>query len=254
MGRILSFAYGVACYLVFLATFLYMIGFIGNLWVPRSMDSPPQIPLGPALAINLGLLALFALQHSGMARQGFKRWWTRYVPWHIERATYVLFTCVALGLLVWLWQPMGGVIWEVENPIGRALLYGTYFLGWAIVLVSSYLINHFDLFGLRQVWLHLRGKEYTHLPFATPWLYRYVRHPLYVGWFLVMWATPLMTVAHLVFALVTSGYILMAIRWEESDLVRFFGRKYEEYSRQVPMLIPRLKPGRGPGRTADPTA
>jgi protein-S-isoprenylcysteine O-methyltransferase Ste14 len=236
-NRIIAFLYGVACYLAFLAAFLYAIGFIGNFLVPKSIDSGMQMSFMNALAINAGLLGLFAVQHSVMARQWFKRAWSRIVPTSVERSTYVLFSSLALLLLFWKWQPMGGVIWEVQNGFGRAALYSLYAAGWAIVLAATFLINHFDLFGLRQVWLHLLGRPYTQLEFRTPGLYRYVRHPLYVGWLLVFWSAPKMTLAHLVFAVATTAYILIAIQFEERDLVRFHA-EYAEYRRRVPMLVP----------------
>jgi protein-S-isoprenylcysteine O-methyltransferase Ste14 len=234
------FIYGVTCYLMFLGTFLYAIGFVGNFLVPKSLDSAPGMTFGQALLVNLGLLGLFALQHSLMARPAFKRWWTKFVPPPVERSTYVLFSSLALLLLFWQWQPMGGMVWHVENSTGRLLLYGLFTFGWLLVLVSTFLINHFDLFGLRQVYFHLRGKEYTPLKFATPGPYSLVRHPLYVGWFFAFWATPTMTAAHLVFALLTAGYILIAIQLEERDLLMAHGESYAEYRRQVPMLVPRF--------------
>ena len=240
LGRISIFLYGVVCYAVFFATFLYAIGFIGNLWVPKAIDVAPTVPLATALLTNLGLLGLFAVQHSVMARPAFKRWWTRFVPEAAERSTYVLLSSLALIALFAFWQPMGGVVWAVDSPLARALIHGVYALGWALILVSTFLINHFDLFGLRQVWLQLRGVPYSPLRFGTPWLYRYVRHPLYVGWFLAFWATPDMSITHLVFALATSAYILIAIRFEERDLVAAHP-EYERYRREVPMLVPRLR-------------
>jgi len=240
MKRIAAFAYGVACYAIFFGTFLYAIGFVGDLFVPKSIDSAPQGPLGQALLINTLLLGLFAVQHSVMARPAFKRWWTRFVPKPVERSTYVLFSSLALIALFVHWQPIGGVIWNVQDPVGQAVLYGLFAFGWGLVLVATFLINHFDLFGLRQVWLYLRGKEYRPLNFGTPALYKIVRHPLYVGWFFAFWATPTMTVAHLFFALLTTAYILIAIRFEERDLVTEHGARYSEYRKQVPMLIPRL--------------
>jgi protein-S-isoprenylcysteine O-methyltransferase Ste14 len=236
-SRITAFVYGVFCYLVFLATFLYAIGFIGNFAVPKSIDSGPQVALPVALAIDFGLLALFALQHSIMARQWFKAAWTRIVPSSVERSTYVLFSSVALLVLFWKWQPIGGLIWDIENASGRFVLLTTYAVGWLLVLVATFLINHFDLFGLRQVWLSLRGQAYTPLRFRMPALYRVVRHPLYVGWLLVFWSAPRMTFTHLVFAIATTAYILIAIQFEERDLVRIHG-EYEEYRRRVPMLLP----------------
>lgn len=238
LKRVAFFAYGVACYVVFLATFLYAIAFIGNLGTPTALDAPATGSVVRALAIDTILLALFAVQHSVMARQGFKRRWTRIVPKPIERSTYVLFSSLALILLFWQWQPIGGAVWSVESSGATVLLRTLFGFGWLLVLVATFLIDHFDLFGLRQVWLFLVGRPYTARAFATPGLYRLVRHPLYVGWFFAFWATPTMTVAHLVFALATSAYILIAIQLEERDLVREFGHTYEDYRRRVPMLIP----------------
>jgi protein-S-isoprenylcysteine O-methyltransferase Ste14 len=237
LSRISAFVYGVVSYLVFFATFLYAIGFLGNFIVPKSIDSGPGSPLLYALAINAVLLALFALQHSVMARPWFKAAWTRIVPSSVERSTYVLFSSLALLLLFWKWEPMGGVIWNVTNLDGRLALNALYGLGVIIILAATFLINHFDLFGLRQVWLNLRGIPYTNLSFSTPGMYRIVRHPLYVGWLLMFWAAPMMTVAHLVFTLGTTAYILIAIQFEERDLVRSH-KEYAEYRRQVPMLLP----------------
>jgi len=236
-NRIMTFLYGVFCYVVFLASFFYAIGFIGNLGVPKSIDSGEQMSFLKALGINTALLGLFAAQHSIMARQWFKRAWSRIVPPPVERSTYVLFSSLALLLLFWKWEPMGGVVWNVENGVGRVALYSLYAAGWAIVLAATFLINHFDLFGLRQVWLHLIGRPYRQLEFRTPGLYRYVRHPLYLGWLLVFWSAPKMTIAHLVFAVATTGYILIAIQFEERDLIRFHA-EYAEYRRRVPMLVP----------------
>lgn len=241
--RIGFFAYGVVCYAVFFATFLYAIGFIGGFGVPTTLDGPARGPLAQAVAINVALLGAFAVQHSVMARKWFKERWTRLVPPVIERSTYVLFSSVALILLFRFWQPLGGVVWSVGNPAGRAVLYALFAFGWGLVLVSTFLINHFDLFGLRQVWLFLRGKPYTMLKFGTPGPYRLVRHPLYVGWFFAFWMTPVMTYAHLLFALATTGYILIAIQFEERDLVREHGVSYEEYRRRVPMLVPFTRGG-----------
>jgi protein-S-isoprenylcysteine O-methyltransferase Ste14 len=235
--RIVMFSYGVVCYLAFFATFLYAIGFIGNFGVPKSIDSGPHRSLTYALVVNAALLGLFAVQHSVMARQWFKRLWTRLIPSPIERSTYVLFSSVALLFLFWKWEPMGRVIWNVESETGQMVLYLLYAAGWLTVLISTFLINHFDLFGLRQAWLHLRRIPYTPLGFRTPGLYRIVRHPLYVGWLLVFWSAPLMTVAHLVFAIATTAYILLAIQFEERDLIQFHP-EYAEYRRHVPMLLP----------------
>ncbi len=236
-SRIAAFCYGVFCYLAFLASFLYAVGFLGNFGLTRTIDSTPQMPFIQALAINLALLGLFAVQHSVMARRGFKALWTRIVPAVVERSTYVLFSSLALLLLFWEWQPMGGVIWNIENSLGRLALYGLYGLGWLTVLATTFLINHFDLFGLRQVWMHLRGRAYTSIGFRTPGPYRYVRHPLYVGWLMVFWSAPLMTSAHLVFAIATTAYILIGIQFEERDLIEIHG-EYAEYRRRVPMFVP----------------
>ena len=240
MKRWLIFIYGVASYAIFFGTFLYAIGFIGNFGVPKSIDSARETSLGIALAINAALLGVFAIQHSVMARPAFKRWWTRIIPQEAERSTYTLLSSLALIALFAFWAPMGGIVWNVEAPVAQALIYGAYAFGWVLVLVSTFLINHFDLFGLRQVWLQLRGKPYTALLFKTPVLYRYVRHPLYVGWFFAFWSTPTMTVAHLVFALATTAYILIAIQLEERDLVEAHP-EYESYRRSVPMLVPFTK-------------
>jgi protein-S-isoprenylcysteine O-methyltransferase Ste14 len=238
MKRIGYFLYGCVCYLIFFGTFLYAIGFIGNLVVPRTLDGVASKPVGLAVAIDAGLLLLFALQHSIMARQWFKERWTRIVPQPIERSTYVLFSSLALILLFARWEPVGGIIWSVEDPIGRMVLLSLFALGWVLVLVATFLINHFDLFGLRQVWLYLRGRPYSALPFGTPGLYRVVRHPLYVGWLLTFWMTPTMTISHLLFSVVTTAYILMAIQFEERDLIESHGSRYRHYKRTVPMLVP----------------
>lgn len=236
--RVSIFVYGVVCYAVFFATFLYAVGFMGNLFVPRSIDSAPGQSFALSLAIDLGLLALFALQHSVMARPAFKRWFTRFVPQSAERSTYVLASSVALIALFALWQPLGGGVWSVEDPLARTVLYSLFAFGWLLVLVSTFLINHFDLFGLRQVWLQLVGRPYRPIGFRSPGPYRFVRHPLYVGWLFAFWATPDMTLTHLVFAVVTTGYILVAIRLEERDLVAELGDVYRDYRERVPMLLP----------------
>jgi len=239
--RLIVFAYGAVSYAVFLATFLYAVGFVGNVLVPTALDGPATGSLATALAIDLGLLLLFALQHSVMARPAFKRWWTKFVPEAAERSTYVLASSLALIALFACWRPLGGEVWSVTGAAAGAL-YGLCAFGWALVLVATFLINHFDLFGLRQVWLNLRGVPYTHIGFRTPGPYKLVRHPLYVGWLFAFWATPVMTAAHLVFALATTGYILIAIQLEERDLVASLGEDYRAYRRRVPMLIPFLRP------------
>jgi protein-S-isoprenylcysteine O-methyltransferase Ste14 len=236
--RLTIFLYGVACYAVFFATFLYAVGFIGNFGVPRTLDGTPGTSFGVSLLVDLGLLGMFAVQHSVMARPAFKRWFTRLVPDSAERSTYVLLSSLALIALFAWWQPLGGTVWSVVDPTLRGLLWGAFAFGWLLVLVATFLINHFDLFGLRQVWLQLVSRPYTPLAFGTPGLYRYVRHPLYVGWFFTFWATPTMTVSHLVFAIATTAYILVAIQFEERDLIVHLGQAYREYRERVPMLIP----------------
>ncbi|HEY7120214.1 MAG TPA: hypothetical protein VH475_26740 [Tepidisphaeraceae bacterium] len=238
LRRSLVLAYAIVSYALFFVTYVYTAGFLGNLVVPKSIDSPRDVSLARALLVDAGLLLLFALQHSVMARPTFKRWWTRYVPEPAERITYVLFSSLALILLFWLWQPIGGTIWHIENPLGRGAMHALFASGFLIVLVASFLINHFDLFGLRQGWLYFRGRPYTPLKFATPALYSVVRHPLYVGWLLCFWATPTMTVAHAFLAICMTAYILVAIQLEERNLVEFHP-DYAGYRRQVPMLIPR---------------
>jgi len=238
IGRISTLLYGIFCYLVFLASFLYAIAFLGDFGVPRTIDSGLQGSIGRALAINAGLLALFALQHSIMARSWFKRAWTRIVPPAAERSTYVLLSSLALILLFWQWRPIGGSVWQVDNELGSMAIYWVYAAGWILLLLATFLINHFDLFGLRQVYLRFRGQEYTGLAFRTPGLYRVVRHPIYLSWLCIFWATPRMTVAHLVFALATTAYILIAIQLEERDLIRAYGEAYRRYKRQVPSLLP----------------
>jgi protein-S-isoprenylcysteine O-methyltransferase Ste14 len=236
--RIAFFIYGTLSYLIFLGTFLYAIGFIGNFGVPTTLDGVPSRPVEIALAIDVGLLGLFAMQHSIMARKWFKDWWTRIVPKPLERSTYVLFSSLALILLFWQWQPLGGVVWTIEDPLAQFVLRGLFAFGWALVLVSTFLINHFDLFGMRQVWLYLLDRPYTALRFGTPGPYRLVRHPLYVGWLFAFWSTPTMTLAHFLFSAATTAYILIAIQLEERDLVREHGDSYKAYRRSVPMLIP----------------
>lgn len=239
MKRIFVFLYGVGSYAVSLATFLYLAGFIGNFGVPKSIDSPATAPWQTALWIDLGLLMLFSLQHSVMARPGFKRVLTKVVPVPIERSTYMLATNLALVFLFWQWRPLGGAVWDVQSQMGNALFYSGYALGWALLLFATFVINHFDLFGLRQVWRHLLGKPQAGLKFGTPFLYRIVRHPLYIGWLCIFWSTPVMTVTHLFFALVTTVYILVAIQFEERDLIAAHS-EYAEYRKQVPMMVPGL--------------
>jgi len=253
MKRISVFLYGVVSYALFFGTFLYAAGFVGNFLVPRTIDAVPQMSFWPALAINLLLLGAFAVQHSVMARPAFKNWLTRFIPKAAERSTYVLLSSLILIALFVHWQPLGGIVWSVDNVIGRGLLYSLFVFGWGLVLVATLLINHFDLFGLRQVWLYLLGREYTPLPFKTPGLYKYIRHPLYVGWFFAFWATPTMTVTHLVFAVVTTAYILFAIRLEEKDLA-VVHPEYAGYRRQVPMLVPSVSKHYASNPPAQPSA
>lgn len=230
---------GFASYALFFAVFLYMVGFIGGFLVPTTLDGPASTPLAEAVVIDGLLVLMFGLQHSVMARQGFKHWLTRWVPQPAERSVYVLASNAALLLLFWQWRPLGGEIWHIENPNIVPLLWGLHAFGWLTVLTTTFLINHFDLFGLRQVWLHFRGRPYTQLPFVMPGPYQLVRHPLYVGWLMVFWATPWMTAAHLLFALGMTVYILIAIVYEERDLIRAH-QGYADYRRRVPMLIPRI--------------
>jgi len=250
MSRIGIFIYGVASYFVFLAVFLYAIGFIGGFLTPTMLDAPASRPLVEALAIDLGLLAAFALQHSGMARPAFKRWWTRIVPEAAERSTYVLLSSLALVAVFVFWEPIGGVVWSVPEGIGRTAMIGLYAFGWLLLLYTTFLIDHFDLFGLAQVWRNLTGKTYRPPQFHTPSLYKLVRHPLYIGWMIIFWAAPVMTVAHLLFAVMTTAYILIAIQFEEHDLVTAFGEEYVTYRKRTPMLVPRF--GRSQGAELHP--
>ena len=246
--RAIVFLYGVLSYLLFLGTFLYAIGFVGNLVVPRSIDSPREGSFGGALAVDVALLLLFAVQHSGMARRGFKNFLTRFIPAAAERSTYVLFASVALIVMFAFWRPLGGTVWDVQQPVAVAALYALSVFGWLLVLIATFLINHFDLFGLRQVCLYLVSTEYRAIDFRTPGPYRLIRHPLYAGFLFAFWATPTMTMTHLLFAVATTGYILIAIQLEERDLVANLGDVYRVYRRRVPMLIPFM--GAAGGREA----
>src|ERR1700758_756648 len=244
--RLAVLAFGLVSYMLFFLTFVYAVGFIGNLYVPKSLDSAARVSFLPALVIDALLLLIFAVQHSVMARPAFKEVLTRFIPEAAERSTFVLCSSLLLIALVAFWQPIGGVVWNVSNPVARNAITAVFGFGFALVFVATLLINHFDLFGLRQVALYLAGKPYTYLEFRTPLFYRFVRHPLYVGWLIAFWATPTMTGAHLLFAVLTSAYILAAIRWEEHDLVTLHGSKYLDYQKRVPKLIPSLAPYRAP--------
>lgn len=243
MQRTAFFVYGIGCYLLFFATYAYFACFVGNFFVPQSIDVGPRLSLPLAGAINVALLAAFGVQHSLMARPGFKSVWTRIVPEPIERSTYVLASCVVLIVLMGLWRPMDIVIWNVTHPLGRGLSWALFATGWLLVPLISLAINHFDLFGVRQVWLHATDRPYTALAFRTPWPYNIVRHPLYIGWAIAFWATPTMTLGHLLFALLLTAYMVAASRIEERDLVDHFGEVYESYRQNVPAFVPLPRSG-----------
>lgn len=244
MMRWLILLYGAVAYVIFLASFLYAVGFAGGLVVPKTIDSGPEAATTTAILINVALLSLFAVQHSVMARPFFKRWWTQVIPSAAERSTYVLVSSLLLFLLYWQWRPLPGVIWNVTQPAFAGVLWAVFGIGWLIVLVSTFLINHFDLFGLRQVYLFFTGRPYTSISFQTPWLYRVVRHPIMLGFLIAFWATPTMTQGHLLFAAVVTAYVLVALQLEERDLLTYHGGTYSDYQGQVRMLVPLPKGNR----------
>jgi len=238
MGRLIALLYGLAAYLVFFFAFLYAIGFVEGLWVPKTIDTGPVVPMTEALIVNLVLMSLFAVQHSVMARRQFKEWWTQYVPKSVERSTYVLFASLALVLLFWQWRPMPDVMWQVANPSAAMAITGLSFVGWLLVLTSTFLINHFELFGVHQVVNNLAGRSMSEPRFKTPVLYKVVRHPIYLGFIIAFWAAPVMTVGHALFAAVTTAYIFVGIWLEERDLTELFGDEYRRYKERVAMLVP----------------
>ncbi|HEY5703880.1 MAG TPA: NnrU family protein [Gammaproteobacteria bacterium] len=243
MGRQLAFIYGVLSYVLFFVVFLYAIGFVGDIVVPKTINSGADMTANWPIAviINLLLLTVFALQHSIMARPGFKKWWTKFIPWSIERSTYVLLSSLALILIYYFWQPLQGVIWHVDNPAGANILTALFWLGWLIVLASTFMISHFELFGLKQVYMNLKQKQLLPPEFKMPMLYKFVRHPIMLGFIIAFWATPHMTAGHLLFAAVTTAYILVALQFEERDLMKVFGERYREYRKKVPMVFPFTK-------------
>jgi len=251
MARFLVLLYGVVCYLAFFATILYMIGFVGDLVVPKSVSSGAAGPVGQAIVINIALLLLFGIQHSVMARRSFKAWFTRVIPHGAERSTYVLASSLALIILFAFWQPLPGTLWQVEAGAGAAILWGIFAAGWVLVFLASFMINHFELFGLQQAFQYFRGKPAVQIPFKMPFLYRYVRHPLQLGFLLALWSTPNMTVSHLMFSVGLTVYILVGLAYEERDLLSFHGDKYRIYRQSVPKLIPFTKRGAQPSVTEE---
>ena len=244
MGRVLAFVYGVVAYFAFFGTILYMIGFVGNFVVPKAVDTGMVGATGQSIVINAFLVMLFGVQHSVMARPGFKKWWTKYIPEPIERSTYVLIASFLLMLLFWQWRPLKGIVWNVDSTAGQFILYGLFGLGWATVFLSSFLINHFDLFGLRQVYYHLTGKKYSHTPFKIVFLYRFSRNPLMLGFVIAFWATPLMTTGHLLFVALMTAYIFIGINFEEQTILHFLGDEYRQYREKTPMILPVPKLGK----------
>lgn len=250
MGAVLSIVYAVAVYVFFLATFLYAIGFVGNFAVPKTIDSGTGGSLAEALAVDLALLGLFAVQHSVMARRSFKAWWTRIVPPAVERSTFVLAASLVLALLLWQWRPITEPVWSVTNPAAVVVIQALFWLGWGVLLLATFLINHFELFGLRQAYARFTGRPIPAGEFRTPLLYRHVRHPIYLGFVMAFWAAPVMSAGHLLFAIATTGYILVGIWFEERDLVAQFGDRYRAYREEVGMLFPRMKGKAKAGRRA----
>jgi protein-S-isoprenylcysteine O-methyltransferase Ste14 len=244
MSHAARLTYALICYAVFLLAFLYAVGFLGHVVVPKTVDDGLIVDPGLAVAVNVSLLTLFALQHSVMARPRFKVWWTRIVPQPIERSTYVLLASLALLLLFWQWRPLPAIVWSVSEPVAAGLLMGLFWIGWLVVLASTFMISHLDLFGLKQAIQGWRSTKPGEAAFTTPLLYRYVRHPIYLGFVIAFWATPTMTAGHLLFAAVATAYILVGIQLEERDLVAFFGDRYRRYRREVGMLLPRLRGAR----------
>lgn len=241
MNRLLALVYGVLAYVLFLGTFLYAIGFLGNVTVPTSIDHGRQSSLLQAVAVDVLLLSSFAIQHSVMARHGFKRQWTRIVSWHVERSTYVVASSLVLALLLRQWRPIPGIIWDLRGSWAGTILNVLFWVGWGLLLLSTFLINHFELFGLNQVWSYFRGQEWHRPAFRTPLFYRLVRHPIYLGFLIAFWSAPVMTAGHLLFSMATTGYLFVGIYFEERDLIAIYGAAYREYRRRVPMLVPFLK-------------
>jgi protein-S-isoprenylcysteine O-methyltransferase Ste14 len=243
MSRLIAFVYGTIAYATFLLAFLYAIGFVGNFIVPKNIDSGEPAPLGMGILINVGLLGLFAVQHSVMARPGFKEWWTQFVPKSVERSTFVLFASLLLLLVYWQWRPLPTEVWNFAGSFVGTILMVVFWVGWVTVLVSTFLINHFDLFGLRQVYMNLKGEEYTYLGFRTPGLYKMVRHPIMLGFLLAFWGAPVMTQGHLLFTVVTTAYIFVGVKLEERDLVGVFGEQYQKYLKTASAVIPMPRKG-----------
>ena len=242
MSRAAALIFAILAYAIFFATFLYLIAFVGDLELaPRTVDVGPDSPLAAAIAVDVALIALFGLQHSVMARQGFKRWWTRVVPWAVERSVYVLMASLALIILMTLWRPIDTIVWNVGDPLVSDLIWVVFWLGWGMVLLSTFLLNHFELFGLQQAWFHVRGRPWEKPVFRQPLFYRWIRHPLYLGFFMAFWAAPEMTAGHLLLAGGMSVFMLIAIQYEEKDLVALFGRDYEDYRQRAGMLLPRFR-------------